>query len=174
MTSEPLLRSSSKERQPFAPNSFAAFSTASRRGSVAATSSTRSSRASVGAVSANARPRPTTPSLSFLTAREYDLLRRLSKRDEAFARRERPAVPRRGRCAHGRHHAQPLAAGVPVGGGGGEGRRPGALPPARRRSGGLQRFERQARCAERVLPPSPRLARLRPQRRVRPALPLPW
>src|ERR1700704_6455579 len=130
-----LFSTSSRERKPFAPKSFSTRESASGLGSVAATTATRLSRASVGAISAKARPRPATPSLSFLTAGEYDLLRRLSKRggdeNEADARRERPAVPRRGRRADGRHHAQPLAAGLPVGGSRGEGRRAGPVEAPR-------------------------------------------
>src|SRR5213075_768847 len=139
MTSAALSRSSSKRRKPFAPNSLPTLSRASGRGSAAATSSTRLSRASVGAVRAKARPSPTTPSLSFFTTREYDLLRRLSKR-EAQPRRERPALPRRRRRAHGRHHAQPLAAGLPLRRSRREGRRAGSLPAPGRGSYRLQGF----------------------------------
>src|SRR5258706_3298562 len=139
-----LRSTSSRERRPLAPKSLATWERASGLGSHAATTATRLSRARVAVVSANARPSPTTPSLSFLTAGEYDLLRRLSKPHEAFPRRERPAVPRRGRGADGRDHAPPLATGLPLGRGGRKGWRPGSLAASRRGPGRLQGPQRQA------------------------------
>ena len=82
-------------------------------------------------------------------------------------------MPRRGRRPDGPDHAPALAAGLPVRGSRRERRRAGARAAARRRSRRVPRHERTARRARRALPAPRRVAGVRPQRGVRPALPVP-
>ncbi len=82
-------------------------------------------------------------------------------------RRQRTAVPRRGRCADGPADAPPLDAGLPVRGGRRARRRAGARAAARRRPGRVSRHRRAARRARRALSAPPRVARARPQRGMR-------
>ena len=81
-------------------------------------------------------------------------------------------MPRRGRRADGRHHAAALAAGVHERGGCGTRRRAGARAPARRGPGRVSRHARRRGRRRRALSASRRVAGARPQRGVRPALPV--
>ncbi len=90
-----------------------------------------------------------------LTAEENDLL-----------------VPRRGRGPHGPDHAPPLDARLPDRRGQRAGWHAGQRDAARRRPGGVPRHQGPRRRDGRVLPAPPRVAGVRPQRGLRPALPL--
>ena len=85
---------------------------------------------------------------------------------------ERAVVPRRRCCGDGAAHAAPLASRVPVRGSRRARRHAGARAPARRRPGGLPRHRRPPRRARRALSAPTRVARVRAERGMRPALPL--
>ena len=90
----------------------------------------------------------------------------------ADRRRKRPALPRRRRRAHGAADARALATHLHVGRSGRAGRHAGACASAWRGPRRVSRFRRPARRRRRALPASARVARARPQRGIRPALPL--
>src|SRR5579863_4242978 len=95
------------------------------------------------------------------------------RRKHADGSRKRIAVPGRRRCPDGPPDAASLGAGASVRAGRKAKRRAGKGAVVWREARGLSRQRRQARPARRVLSAPQGLARLRPQRGMRPALPLP-
>ncbi|MBI0539317.1 MarR family transcriptional regulator [Roseomonas sp. KE2513] len=110
--------------------------------------------------------------LSALTIHRACLAHR-ENASHADRRRERDPVPRGGRCADGAPDAPPLGAGPAVRAGGRTRRQAGAGDAVRGEAGGLPRQRGTAGRARRVLRAPQGLARLRAQRELRAALPVP-